>query len=125
MSGAPPARVSAARVRRRARRYFTTGQPVVLPKALARCERETPHASATAGKLSSPDELRSMTHKALSTIDMRRTVTKRAGCVLDRSSGAYAAVRYVRASDSWVRAASSALGFAARSSPIARHRLVV
>ena len=38
-----------------------TGQPVVLPKALARCERETPHASAIAGKMSSPDELRSMT----------------------------------------------------------------
>src|SRR5688572_7695170 len=70
MSGAPRARVCAARVRRRARRYFMTGQPVVLPKALARCERETLHASATAGKVSSPDELRSMTHNALSTTDM-------------------------------------------------------
>jgi len=47
-----------------------TCQPVVLPKALARCERDTPQASATAGKVSSPDEFLSMTHNALSTTDI-------------------------------------------------------
>src|ERR671910_2871281 len=86
MSGAPCAKACAARVSRRARKYFMTGQPVVLPKALARCERETPHASATAGKLSSPDELRSMTHKALATTDMQHTVAKPTGCAFDHSS---------------------------------------
>ena len=48
------ASASAARLNRRARRYFTTDQPVVAPNALARCERDTPHASAIAGRLSSP-----------------------------------------------------------------------
>ena len=70
MSGAPPASACAASLKRRARRYFITGWPVAVPNAYARCERDTPHAFAMALSVSERSELRSMTQRALSLIDM-------------------------------------------------------
>src|SRR6185312_5443871 len=70
MSLPPMAKVCAASLRRRARRYFITGMPVAAPNANARWDLETAHAFAIAFNVSGCCELRSMTHTALSAIDM-------------------------------------------------------
>src|SRR3954454_14442453 len=91
MSDAPAASARAAALRRRARTYCMTDTPVAVPKAWARCDRETPHASAIPSSVSGWVELRSMTHSALSANEtftlLFQTVTRHDAFALDNSSG--------------------------------------
>src|SRR5688500_2984281 len=90
MSDAPAASARAAALKRRARTYCMTDTPVAVPKAWARCDRETPHAVAIPSSVSDWVELRSMIHSALSGNDtftlLFQTVTRDGGLALDNSS---------------------------------------